>query len=146
MIVRYDPRYQDAFLKMCAAMHAESRYRAFDWSPAKVLKLIALPTTFCALSLRDQQPAGFIIGVVQPFWFSAKTKQAFDLAVYVMPGHRGGMAAARLIKAFEAFAHEHKCAEINLSSSAEISNDLALRLYERLGYESYGFLTKKNLA
>ena len=43
----------------------------------------------------------------------------------------------------EAKILKHGCVEVCLSSSAEISTNSALRLYNKLGYKEIGFITRK---
>ncbi len=178
MIVPYEPRFQDAALKLGGAMHAESRYRDLQYSEKKVLALLQNPNVYAAFSIASPSPAkdwgvlpyppslraapcagvpksqndlgieetivGFFIGIVQPLWFSEQ-KTGFDLALYILPEHRGGTYAVRLIKAFEAFCAFKGCVEVNLSSSAEISTELARGLYARLGYQECGFISRKDV-
>lgn len=142
MILRYEPRFQQIALQLGRAMHQESRYKNYDYSDKKILQLLQNPNVFCACSMVNDTVVGFFIGIVQPLWFSEQ-KIGFDLALYILPEHRGGTYAIRLIKAFEAFCIEQGCVEINLSSSADISTELAQRLYAKLNYQPCGFISRK---
>ena len=129
-------------MQMGRAIHKESRFRAYNYSEAKILKLLENPHIFCAFSFTNETAVGFFLGFIQQIWFS-EDKYGFDLALYILPEHRGGTYAVRLIKEFEKFCAEHGCVEVCLSSSAEISTNSALRLYNKLGYKEIGFITRK---
>jgi GNAT superfamily N-acetyltransferase len=144
MLVRYTPDYKDMTLQLMHAMHKESRYRGYEVSDTKLLNLLKNPHVFCMLSVIKGEAIGFFMGIVQPMWFSEK-KYGFDLALYIVPKSRGGTSAARLVKEFEKFCQQQGCSEINLSSSAEISTDLAHRLYLGLGYQDCGFIVRKEI-
>ena len=144
MITRYDASFKDIALKLGRAIHEESRYKNFDYSEKKILRLLENPAVFCAFSIVDHKPIGFFLGIVQQVWFS-ETKYGFDLGLYILPEHRGGTHAVRLIRAFEQFCKEQGCAEITLSSSAEISTALAEKLYKKLGYHNCGFISRKDI-
>ncbi len=144
MIVRYNASYKDLALSIGRLIHQESRFRFFDYSEKKILKLLENPNVYSAFSMVDSAVVGFFLGIVQPIWFSEQ-KVGFDLSLYILPEYRGGTYAVRLIKEFEKFCVEQGCVEVNLSSSAEISTQLALRLYQKLGYQECGFISRKVL-
>jgi ribosomal protein S18 acetylase RimI-like enzyme len=152
-IVRYHPGLKDVAMRMGRAIHAESRFRDYDYSESRILRLLESPSVFLAFAFKESMqektppgptPIGFFIGAVQQIWFS-ETKYGFDLGVYILPEYRGGATVVRLVKAFEKFCKEQGCAEITLSSSADISTDLARRLYARLGYQECGFISQKSV-
>src|ERR1700722_12618400 len=142
MIVRYHPGLKDVAMRLGRAIHAESRFRDYDYSENRILRLLENPSVFCAIAMQEKAPVGFFMGIVQQMWFS-ETKYGFDLGVYILPEYRGGATVVRLIRAFEKFCKEQGCAEITLSSSADISTELARRLYARLGYQDCGFISRK---
>ena len=145
MIVRYDPSYKDVALRLGRAIHEESRFsERFSYSEAKILRLLVNPDVFCGLSIVNGEAIGFFLGIVQQMWFS-ETKIGFDLGLYILPKYRGGTYAVRLIREFEKFCREKNCAEITLSSTAEISTELAERLYKKLGYKKSGFIARKDI-
>lgn len=56
----------------------------------------------------DGKLIGALLGMSMPFWF-APIPAAFVLAWWVEPEHRSGVAAARLLEAFETWARERNC-------------------------------------
>lgn len=145
MITRYNPAiHKELAIKMGRAIHAESRFRNYNFSEARILKLLDNPNVFCAFSFKEDQAVGFLMGIIQPIWFS-EDKAGFDLSLYIVPECRGGTYAVRLIKEFELFCKQNGCVEVNLNSSAEISTETALRLYKKLGYKECGFITRKEI-
>jgi hypothetical protein len=145
MIIPYDSSLDSIALEFGKKMHKESRYSSLEFSKEKILNILNHPNTYCAFSKTDKNITGFFIGFIQEFWFS-KTNVGIDLALYILPEYRARtLCAVRLIKDFERFCLERNCKEINLSSSAQISENTALRLYSRLGYNKTGFITHKIL-
>lgn len=150
MIVLYnhkDPAMKAVASHLFRLNLQESRYRdKYDYSEMKMLQLLAKPDVFMAFAVIRGVYAGFFLGMVQTMWFSAKTRYGCDLSLYIVPEHRGGIHAVRLIRAFEKFCKERGCVEVTLSSSAEISTELAERLYTKLGYRKCGFMARKAIA
>ena len=59
----------------------------------------------CLVAERDSEIIGFCIGYVAPHFFGNDLTSG-DLAIYVVPEHRGGMMGARLVKAYDAWCSE----------------------------------------
>lgn len=144
MIVPYENSLLPVIHELAVSFHEESRYRDMPFSADKITRLLENPNSFCALAKSGERYIGAIFGMVQPSWFSEKNV-GFDLGLYIVPAYRGkSLAPVRLIKKFEEFCHSKNCIEIALSSSANIHEDRALRLYEKLGYTRCGFISFKN--
>lgn len=144
MIVSYNPTLKDIVLELGEKMHLESRFKKYNFDKNKISKLLENPNVFCKVAIKDKKAIGFFVGVIQPMWFSNE-KAGYDLALYIDKEHRGGMTAVRLIKEFEKYCKENNCVTINLNAGAEISNESAKRLYLKLGYKEYGFMTHKEI-
>lgn len=85
---------------------------------------------------------GMLMGfVAEQFFSNAVTAQ--ELVVYVAPEHRGGTAAMRMVKTFEAWAFDHGAQEIVLGVSTEVDASRTAGLYQRLGYQPSGHLLRK---
>lgn len=144
MIIPFDMSLLPVVHKLAMNFHQESRYKDMPFSASKITRLLENPNGFCALAQLGDRYIGGIFGMVQPSWFSEKNI-GFDLGLYIDPEYRGkSLAPVRLIKKFEEFCHTKNCIEIVLSSSSNIHEDRALRLYEKLGYTRCGFITYKN--
>lgn len=144
MILSYNPTLKDIALKLGNEMHLESRFKKYNFDNNKIVRLLENSNVFCKIAFIDNKPVGFFIGVIQQMWFSDE-KAGYDLALYIDKEHRGGMTAVRLIKEFEKYCKENNCVTINLNAGAEIANKSAKRLYEKLGYNEYGFMTHKEI-
>jgi len=144
MIVSYNPSLQNIALELGNKMHLESRFKKYNFDNNKIIKVLENPNVFCKIAFIDEKPVGFFIGVIQQMWFSDE-KAGYDLALYIDKEYRGGMTAVRLIKEFEKFCKENNCVTINLNAGAEIANESAKRLYKKLGYNEYGFMTHKEI-
>lgn len=131
---------QEQLLAMARTMHGESpRYKGRSFSEEKARNIITM------LTLRLGDSAGFlaetrgqIVGmiggaVVEDFF--GHDKYATDFVLYVLPEHRGGWAAPRLIRAFEEWARDSGATEICLGVSTGIHMEETVCLYERLGYK-----------
>lgn len=70
---------------------------------------------------------------------------AYEKGLFVVPEHRGGTLAVRLVKNFEAWARAQGAKKVWLGQSVGQNQKKTLRFFERLGYESQGFTTCKEL-
>lgn len=145
MIVKYDDeQHLQQLLTLGRRMLDESRFRDFDYDEAKLAKLAASPRCLVLMNIVNEQAVGFFAGIVQQHYFG-KDLAGYDLAMYLEPEHRGGIAAVRFIKRFEDWCKEQGARTINLGSSAEITTDTARKLYTGLGYKECGFLSHKEI-
>lgn len=143
MIVPYEPSLLPTFLNIAKQFHVESRFRDVPFAQDKVTKLLSNPNAFCALYKVADNYVGGMLGLVQEHWFT-RSLVGFDLGLYILPAYRAKTSApVRLVRAFEAFCESKGCFEIGLSSSAQIHEKRALRLYESMGYKPSGFVSHK---
>jgi ribosomal protein S18 acetylase RimI-like enzyme len=144
MVVSYEPSLLPTFLAISRQFHLESRFKDVPYAQDKVTKLLSNPNAFCALYKVGDNHVGGMLGLVQEHWFT-HAKVGFDLGLYILPSYRGRTSApVRLVRAFEAFCESKGCFEISLSSSAQIHEQRALRLYESMGYKRSGFMSHKS--
>lgn len=67
--------------------------------------LLAHPEKTCVfVAERDRTIVGFLLGTVGVLWFAPQVRVAKEEAWYVQADARGGSAALRLLRAFEAWA------------------------------------------
>lgn len=124
-------------LELAAAMHAESRFRIYRFVPEKVSVLLEqaiggqLPSVVLVAE-RDGAVVGGIVGLCTEQWFSDQLV-AQDLAIFMEPRHRGGMAAARLIGAFVEWATEQGAVTTELGINTGVEVERTALLYGRLG-------------
>lgn len=123
-------------------MHQESRFSKFALNKEKVNMM--LKSIYCSIAYKEERPVGFMMGVVQPMWFSNELA-GYELVLYVDKESRGGLASVRLIKDFESYCKERGAKDICVGSSAEISTDAAKRLYFGLGFSECGFVAHREI-
>lgn len=85
---------------------------------------------------------GMMMGTITSTWFDP-VNRAYEQVLYVLPHRRGGIAAVRLVKAFEKECKARGASDIIVGNSAGIVDDLG-RLYKALGYtDKFGTLRKR---
>jgi GNAT superfamily N-acetyltransferase len=136
-------------LVLGAAMHGESRYAKLDFDPEKLRGLgetiLGDPDSWLALvAERDSEIIGFCIGYVAPHFFGNDLTSG-DLAIYVVPEHRGGMIGAMLVKLYTGWCEARGVKEPLLGISAGITPERTGQLYERLGYTERYIIYKKTI-
>ncbi len=102
--------------------------------------------TFLRVVLDDNDDCvGFITGYLSQFGY-AKESIARDQLIFITPEHRGIGLATLLITEFEKWAKEKGAKLIILSSSAGVEYERTAALYNMLGYETVGIMTKKDVS
>lgn len=126
-------------------MHAESpRFSRLTYNAGKVYSMLTTalhdPRYFLHVAEQDNgELAGGFAGIAMPHWCS-DDEVACDLALFVEPGRRGGMAAVRLIKAFVAWAENRSAKQINLGISTGVHTEETAQLYRAIGLKQFGYL------
>ena len=128
-------------IELGEAMHRESRFSHMIYSPEKVeaMLLRIMERGFLRVVERDGEIIGGFAGVLEEHWFSYD-KIATDIALFVLPDRRGGMAAAALVNAFVAWAIEKRADLIDIGVNTGVRTYETARLFERLGGRSAGLL------
>lgn len=145
------------------AMHNESpRFQGADYDTDKVFDLVSGmiegPNGFVAVvespvmidsseqvnkhSIEKKQIIGLMLGFVAEDYFG-KSLTACDLALYVIPSHRCGFTAVRLVKAYQEWAKEKGARLTQLGISTGVNPGETKDLYNKLGFQDAGFLTLK---
>lgn len=131
--------------KMAMAMHEESDFNdvPFNFRFTYDFLSFTLEDDDCCIfvSEKEGQIVGAFLGGVTPFFFSAALK-AYDIALFVLPNHRGGAAALKLLRRFETWAKEKGCSKVYLSVST--NNSKADIFYDKMGYQRIGGVYRKN--
>lgn len=92
----------------------------------------------------DGEMVAFMIGTVCETFLNDEVN-AYEKGLFVMPAHRGGRIAARLVRNFEERARQAGASNVWLSQSIGQNQESTLRFFERLGYKCQGFTTCKKL-
>ena len=150
MKIEHFKRHQfDSLLAVGRMMHEESSYSHLAFSPEKLKALgsatIAEPQRYLGLAaMDDSKICGLFIGIITPYFFSEE-KIASDLVLFVVQDSRGGMAAMKLVRAYESWAVSNGAKQIMLGVSTGVNEKRTLALYDRLGYKPAGGIVKKNV-
>ena len=137
-------------VRLGSLMHKESRYHDFNFDFDKCFRLLAYvkeaPKEWCCFVAEnaEKELIGVFIGYANSHPFGNDVI-ASDFILYLLPEHRGGTIAVRLIKKFEAWAKELGVKEIVLGVSTEVNVERTSKLYERLGYAAKGHTFMKGV-
>lgn len=135
-----------ALVALGAIMHAESRHSFMAYGAEKVAETLRalIGSGFVRVHVKDDVIDGVMVGYMGEPWFSTE-RVASELALFVIPGRRGGMAAWYLLSEFAAWAEEQGAREITLAISTGVRIDETGQMYQRLGYEHVGGVFKRRM-
>lgn len=145
-----DDRQLLAAVRLGDAMWAESRvYGDMERSVDKMIEFAyharASDHSFFHVATHEGTVIGFMIGEVAPYGFH-DTSFAYDRLLYVSPDRRGGVAARMLINAFERWAQDKGASRILLGITTGTRTDATEAFYNKLGYNTVGVLTMKEIS
>lgn len=129
-------------VELGAAMHAESpTYSRLRFSASKLAATIerAIDTGFAMVCEVEGVVVGGMLGMVVPHWCSDDLV-ACDLALFMAPEHRGGMAAVRLLNAYRVWAERSGAVLKQIGATTGVNNEAAAQLFERLGWVRSGII------
>jgi GNAT superfamily N-acetyltransferase len=141
----------DKMIELGAQMHADSRFASMPYDKVKLRSYghlaLGKPDDWGVFIAEDKtgEVQAMIAVYVSPFYFTDERKHTNDFFLYVAKGKRGGIAAARCVKAVEAWAAEVGVNEIQFGITAGIDDDAAERLYRALGYNMTGRIMTKGV-
>lgn len=123
-------------------MHAESRYAAMSFDVDKMARTFAalIDGAGCLLvAEHDGEVVGGLAGWCAEHFFS-REKVAGDYGVFVPPERRGGLVAARLLRAFVAWAREQGVADrwIQPGITTGVHQQATEQLYRAIGFVPVG--------
>lgn len=124
-------------------MHQESRFKTCEYSVEKVCAFLSMAINsddYLAIVCEKQSTViGGFVGFVAPHWFSDDL-MAGDFALFMHPDHRGGRAAAKLVKRFIDWALEKGVSRefIQPGITTGVEVEKTTKLYEFLGFEKTG--------
>lgn len=136
-----------AMVALGEIMHAESRYSFMAYDGEKVattLKTLMQTGGFVRVHVKDGEIDGGMVGYMGNPWFSGE-RVASELALFVVPGKRGGMAAWYLLSEFGAWAENQGAKEITLAITTGVKVEETGRMYQRLGFEQVGGVFKRRM-
>jgi len=129
-----------ALLAIADAMHAESSFAGVTFSAEKTAALFAALINgagFLMVAEADGEVIGGMAGWCAEHFFS-HDKTAGDFGLFVHQDRRGGMAAARLLKAFAQWAREQGATMIRAGITTGVHLEASTRLYRAVGFRPVG--------
>lgn len=126
-------------------MHAESpRFSRLTFSRARLhdtlRHLIESPMGFVWAAENDGVLVGGMVAMASQHWASDDLV-ATDLALFIDPEYRGGMAPVRLVNQYRFWAtHEMKARIVQVGLTTGVQTEQTARLYERLGLARCGLI------
>jgi GNAT superfamily N-acetyltransferase len=139
----------DACIRIGALMHAESVYRVHPFSEDRLRFLAYQCLTRedyqCFVAERNGEIIGLMVGITGLNFF-ADTRYSADLALYVVPEHRGSTAAVRLVIEFCKWSEAIGCSDIRCGVTTGINDEVGAKLYKRFGFKDGGALYVKQIS
>jgi GNAT superfamily N-acetyltransferase len=142
MMIR-EARYDDidALLALAKEMHAESpRYSLLRFSADKVAgvfrRLIDSPDGLLMVAENSGEIVGGMAAMVTPHWFSDDLVSS-DIGLFMLPRHRGGMTAVRLMRSYIEWAKFKGALQIQAGISTGVQVEEAAALYRRMGLKQF---------
>jgi len=130
----------DEVVELAAVMYQESaNYRRMGFSPERVREMAAMVVQngFAMVAVKDGRMIGLMAGsLIQPVF--SRDLMACDFLLYVLPQHRGGTAAIRLVNAYMEWAKQGGVKLITVGVTAGIDNDAAIAFYKAMGFRAIG--------
>lgn len=124
-------------------MHTESRFRHYPLDEQRAEKafqdMVTHPATACVLVA--ETPGGHMAGMLAAFvtdYFFADVRVVQDKWFYVLPQHRGGAAAMKLMLAVRRWAENRRARELNINMSVDIDRQRFDRFMEHLQFRNAG--------
>lgn len=135
-------------IELGTILHQTTSYVAQPFNPEKAAKFMAALIDGTAgvlfVSEIDGVVVGGMAGGIVDQWFNDDLI-AYDYSIFVEPGRRNGIIAARLIRAFEEWARIKGAKQIHMGIGTDVNVAGTSRLYESLGLKHFGPLFVKEL-
>lgn len=126
----------DALIKLGMVMHAESRYSRLSFDAEKTAKffesLVDSENGCLFVAEKNSQIIGGFAGIMSEHYFSRDTI-ASDLALFILPEHRGGATAARLLYSFVAWGKFKKASMIHVGITTMVNHEKTAKFFETCG-------------
>ena len=131
----------DLLMPIAESMHIESpRYSKLAFSHDKVLQLyitlIDADSCLMLVAEQDGEIIGGVAGMVTPHWFSDELV-ANEYGVFILPDHRGGMTAVRLVRGYIEWAKSQGAKMIQLGISTGVHVEQTQALYQAIGLKQF---------
>lgn len=136
-----------ALIEKGRAFHAESQFKDEPFCPEKCWALMesTLSHPLQRFMAFDSEYHGFIVMGISEHWFST-AKKASDFCLYVDPEYRGNKLVIRLLDAAYKWATEVGADDMTIFHNTGINMETAPRLFNKLGFETKGYIFTKEIA
>lgn len=127
-------------LELGEVMHAESVQRSIPFSRARVAANMGALIDgggVVFLSEKAGQVVGGIAGYADYEWFSDRMI-GYEYALFVLPEHRHGLTAIKLVKAMMAWCKSKGAVEFRPGVTTGANTEGTVRLYESMGAKMLG--------
>jgi GNAT superfamily N-acetyltransferase len=126
-----------SLLKLADLLVKETSYSHIEPSKKRIKTTIEtmINNGFAMVAEVDGEVIGVMLGDVYTPWYS-EDKLGIDYTLFVMPKHRNGLIAFKLITAFKKWAVSMGAKQIRCGIGTGVKN--VGRLYERLGFKNVG--------
>ena len=106
-----------------------------EYSPRHTESMLRLLMQTGAVLVEEEAGAirGSLWGLMAPLWFTA-SRVAAEMALWVVPEHRGQGVAAILINAFEQWGKENGASYVSMTDLSIGGSYPAGEMFDRLGY------------
>ena len=142
MIIRATQDHFEELFALIEQMIAESVFAFAPPSRKRIQNLMAYPKGAAFLAYKEDKCIGFVGAVITPFFFS-DYERANDVGFYILPEHRGGSTAFKLLKAIEDWAKENGAKELFMGHSVGGKIEEMKKFYTHNGYKIGGFNSMK---
>lgn len=137
-----------AVIRLARMMHTEGAFAFLDFSTEKMARLffhcVESDDHLCLVAEKDGELVGGYMAYITPYYFG-NDLLAQELALFIAPEYRGGSLAVKMTKRYMKWASDRGVKEIMAGASMGIKSDKVRSLYERLGFETIGFIFKKRI-
>ncbi|MFT3720415.1 GNAT family N-acetyltransferase [Pseudorhodoferax sp.] len=142
MVRNATPEDLDALVELGAVMHAESpRFSRLAFAPhvLRATLLHVMAEHFLMVAEEGGKIIGGMAAVCAPHW-SSLDRVATDLALFIHPDHRGGIAPARLVNQYRIWARAKGAVLIDIGVNTGVQPQATAQLLARMGMRPCGFI------
>ena len=142
MSVRFaTPADLPELVDMARQAHLESRYAWMSFNARNcwrfLVERLTLSSACVMVAQRDGVLIGGLVADTQTHWFSG-THCASLRVLYVLPAHRGGLDAVKMLHGLRQWANNRQCAELRIEETFMAPDAKLERLMRKLGYQATG--------
>ena len=147
MIRPAQPSDVDRIVEIGAALHGESDYRDIAYNPVKVgalMESLIQGGGVVFVAEKAGEVVGGIAGGVTSHWFSDELT-GFEYSFFVLPEHRHGLVAMKLILAMKAWCKAMGAKTLRIGITTGINVEGTARFYRHMGFRDAGNLFELEL-